>query len=99
MNDETITVKGELHYLWPHRYHNGNSVKCDECRYFAEDLKSRSGFAHIKTGECHSEAYRADRGYTHRKNGWDRTDTISGCHWWFPAEKVAGENETLFEEK
>ena len=97
MNDETFTFKGELHYVWPHRFPNGNSAKCGDCRYFSEDLKSKSIWYHIQTGECHSNAHQTERGHTHRIKGWDKTNSINGCHWWFPIEKQEGENETFID--
>ena len=94
ITDETFVTKGELHFVRPHFYRDGNSTRCGDCRYFVEDVKQR--YPYHKTGECHSEAHQTERGYTHRTNGWDKTESIWGCHWWFPIDKVAEEQEELY---
>lgn len=95
MNDETCTVKGELHFVWPQRYRNGNQTMCYQCRYFVPDEKTKD--PRMKTGKCHSKAHQTERGYSHRQNGWDKTADIFGCKWWFPIEKQEGENETFID--
>jgi hypothetical protein len=97
MTDETFIIKGETHYIWPHDIVDGYSVRCDDCRYFVEDEKNRSGFAHIKTGKCHSEAFRTDRRYITVGKGWIKKLSNGFCRWWFPIEKQAGENETFID--
>jgi hypothetical protein len=95
MNDEIATYKSELHYVVPHLYPGGNSAKCSDCRYFFEDLKNKKYSPYSFWGECHSNAHQTERGYTHKKNGWDKTLSNGGCKWWFPIEKQEGENETF----
>ena len=84
MNDDVFTFKGEPHYVRPHGYDKGYTTRCETCRYFAEDEKSKSIWAHIKTGECHSIAQHTERGYIHRTKGWDKFNGIDSCKWWFP---------------
>jgi len=95
MTSEIVTYKGESHYTIPHLYPDGNSCKCYKCRYFVEDqrIKRRSRFGF--DGECHSKAHQTEKGYTHRKIGWDMTMSYGGCKWWFPIEKQPGEQEEL----
>ena len=93
--EATFLKYGEIHYVWPHLFPGGNSAKCADCRYFSEDAKNRSLFAHIKTGECHSKASKMERGHLHSSKGWDRTNSNNGCHWWFPIEKQESEKTLL----
>ena len=93
--DEIVMIKGEPHYVIPHLYPDGNSCKCYKCRYFAEDPKSRKHSPYSFDGECRSMAHQTERGYTHRKNGWDWTVSNCGCKWWFPIEKEPGEQEGM----
>lgn len=93
MDDKTFIIKGEIHYVNPHKYENGNSTMCYRCRYFAEDVKQK--YPYKKTGECRSMAHQTERGYTHRQKGWDRTEDNWSCHWWFPIGKQPGEQEQI----
>lgn len=97
MNDETCTVKGELHFVWPHSFEDGNTVKCFRCRYFVPDKKNRSIYPQLWTGKCHSNAHQTERGHTHCLSGYDRTISNNSCRWWFPIEKQEGENETFID--
>lgn len=95
--DKIVTIKKEPHYVWPHKFVDGNSTMCADCRYFVPDLKSKLPFT--QTGHCHSMASNTERGYVHSKN-WDVTSSNnSSCKWWFPIEKQPGEQAELPEEK
>lgn len=84
IDDETFIIKGELHYVMPHLFKDGNSVRCHQCRYWVGDVKNKSLYASIRSGECHSKAHQTERGGVHRSKGWDRMNNIDSCHWWFP---------------
>ena len=95
--DKIVMIKKEPHYVWPHSYVNGNSTRCEDCRYFVPDLKQR--YPYHKTGECHSMAHQTERGYTHRTKGWDKTESIWRCHLWFPIGEQEGPEAELPEEE
>ena len=91
MTEEIFYTKGEPHFVRPHSYENGNGVKCYRCRYFHEDEKQREKHPYNYMGECHSKACEADRSHIFtRKCHWN-----DFCHWWFPIEPQAGEQEEL----
>lgn len=89
MTDETFIIKGELHYVWPHPFVDGNSSRCGRCRYFREDLLQRQPL--VKTGRCESKAHLTERGQVAPQYTFDGAT----CKWWFPIEKQEGENETF----
>ena len=91
--DLVVTIKKEPHYRWPHSYVNGNSARCEDCRYYLADRKPKVAFA--RTGECRSKAHQTERGYTHRRTGWDYTSAGSSCKWWFPIGTQPDEQEEL----
>jgi len=80
MTDEVIIVKGEPHYLWPHLFDGGNSSRCGKCRYFTPEEKSKD--VRFQTGQCISEASKADRTHIFTR----KTADIHSCRWWFPVE-------------
>ena len=92
MTDEIFITKGEAHFVRPHVFYGGNSVRCGMCRYFREDPKSKDPY--VKTGDCLSKAHVADW----EQVGSGRTEDIHFCRWWFPIEKQEGEQEDLFDE-
>ena len=92
MTDETVMIKGELHYVRPHLFWNGNSSRCDQCRYFAENEKQKEKSPFTFSGECHSKASEADRTNIFTR----KTMCNYQCRWWFPIEKQEGENETIW---
>lgn len=94
--DEIFKIKGEWHYVIPNMYPDGNSCRCDRCRYFAEDPKNKKYNPFSYWGECRSKAHQTEKSGIHRKNGWDKTISNCGCHWWFPIEPQPGENATIF---
>lgn len=96
---ETFVKCGEIHFVWPHSYNGGNHSRCDDCRYFVVIQKNKELIYYGFDGECHSKAHQTERGYSHRKKGWDKTRSNSYCHWWFPIGKVAGEQEELYGQK
>ena len=84
ITDETFMIKGELHYVWPHVFVNRNTVRCDQCRYWVQDVKNKSLHIGVWSGECHSKAHQTERGGVHNSKGWDRMNDIDSCRWWFP---------------
>ena len=89
-HNEIFFKCGEPHFVWPHRFWKGNTSKCIDCRYFRMDFKSKAPY--VWTGVCTSAVYRAE---LHAK-GDIRTQDNSSCHWFFPTEAQAGEQEGLF---
>ena len=87
MDNEIITVKGEKHYLWPMKLHNGNTTKCRCCLYYLPYYKASQYY----DGECTSGAMNTERGYVHRKDGNDHVAAgQTACKWFFLKEDDDG---------
>jgi len=84
--EEIMNIKGEPHFVQPHRFDGGNSVRCSGCRYYAADEKTKD--PRVWTGRCVSRAAETDR--THIFT--ERTADVYSCQWWFPTEPLG----TLF---
>ena len=82
ITEEIMNIKGESHFVMPHRFDGGNSVRCGRCRYFDPDEKTKD--ARVWTGRCVSKAAETDR--THIFT--ERTADVHSCRWWFPNEPM-----------
>ena len=92
MNDAIVTIRKETHYIWPHMFDGGNSVRCGDCRYFRRSTLILHGEpVELEEGTCTSKAHTRDRGQV---APWFATKS-GNCKWWFPIGKVEGEQEEL----
>ena len=96
MGEEIITIKGEAHYNRPHIFVNGNSTRCDGCRYYRPDITLVTGERVEQwTGKCISRAHLTERGQVAPEYAFRN----SRCRWWFPIGHQPGEHEGLFDGK
>ena len=95
ITDEIFTSHGEPHFVWPHRFVDGNSPRCDGCRYYAPKTHWQGGEqVELRAGRCRSKARLSDRGQV----APGATFRDSMCRWWFPIGKIEGEQEELWTE-
>lgn len=78
--EEVFEKNGEMHYVWPQRFRNGFTTRCEQCYYYvASDQKGV-----YWDGECSSICQNKDHGYIHRKDGNDYVrGSDTACRWYY----------------